>query len=171
LLLGIFLILFVQFTLAIALLALAYHFVSKQRIRLTLFNRRLAVFEGVQEVFTNFLVQNDIAPDDLRRFMSVTAEAPFILGPDIVNHLNEIRSRFIVLVVVGQVPDRANLPASERQKAELAERWLKDHVDNETLQNLFAKEMGLFSSARTLPSRIDLKQSSPAVRNFVNQPS
>lgn len=137
-----------QFVVAGALISLAYYIVSKDKLRLELFSRRLSVFEGIQEILTDYIVREHIGPEELRRYVSVTSEAPFILGQDVVAHLNEIRSRFIVLVVWGQLPDRNNLPASEREKAEMAERWIKDHIDSDTLQKLFVKEMGLFFSRR-----------------------
>lgn len=134
-----------QFVLACGLLSLAYYIVSKDKLRRELFSRQLCVFDGIQEVFTDFIVKGHVEADELRRFVSVTSEAPFILSRDVVEHIHEIRSRLIVLVVWGQVGDRNNLPVSEREKAETAERWLKDHIDADTLQKLFAQDMAIFS--------------------------
>ena len=139
---------FFQFVLAWGLLSLAYYIVSKDKLRLELFSRQLSVFDGIQEIFTDFIVKGHIEADELRRFVSVTSEAPFILSRDVVDHLSEIRSRLIVLVVWGQVHDHANLPVSEREKAEMAERWLKDHIDSDTLQKLFAQDMAIFSTSK-----------------------
>ncbi len=139
---------FFQFVLAWGLLSLAYYIVSKDKLRHELFSRQLCVFDGIQEVFTDFVVKGHVEADELRRFVSVTSEAPFILSREVVEHLNEIRSKLIVLVVWGQVQDRSNLPVSEREKAEAAERWLKDHIDADTLQKLFAQDMAIFSSSK-----------------------
>ena len=139
---------FCQFILACGLLSIAYYLVSRDKLRRDLFSRQLHVFDGVQEIFTDFIIHEHVGANELRRFVSVTSEAPFILGRDVVDHLHEIRSRLIVLAVWSEVQDRDNLPVSERSKPDIAARWLKDHIDSETLQHLFAQDMAFFSSAR-----------------------
>jgi hypothetical protein len=61
--------------------------VARDKLRLDLFDRRLAVFQEVREVI---IAAHDQGEVDLKRYRQSTAEAVFLFGDDVYEYLSEL---------------------------------------------------------------------------------
>ena len=131
----------IQFVLGFGALALACAYSSRCHMRMGLFKRQLSIFEGVQDTFTHFVTHGRIDADSLRFFTSVTAEAPLILGPDIVSLLDEIRSHLLFMAMIEERQQAGDLTSFEQKQLDNAKCRLQRMIDTNALQPLFMKEV------------------------------
>lgn len=88
------------FTPLIAILALyiavQQHSIQRDKLRLDLYEKRLAVFEATMNLLAT--VQSDIVPsrEAIYRFISGTANARFLFGPDMEEYLDTLGSKVMV---------------------------------------------------------------------------
>jgi len=67
---------------------------GRERHKLDLYDRRMAVFDGVNRLVTATMIyENEFPRDELFLFNSAVSQAQFLFGPEIKNWLDEVRQR------------------------------------------------------------------------------
>jgi hypothetical protein len=71
-------------------IAYQQHVTNRRQLRLSLFERRLKVFDSSSELIGTVLGRGKVGNDDLFKFLRETRENEFLFGPDIAAYLHEL---------------------------------------------------------------------------------
>lgn len=99
---------------AVALIGAQNHRLARDRFRLDLFDKRFAVYKGVQRLLTHVLREgsmDDLSP--LWDFRRDTQDAIFLFGADIEKYIDSIDSRALEMHTTGK--RYAALPTGEER--------------------------------------------------------
>jgi hypothetical protein len=119
------------------------HRVARDKLRLDLFDKRLAVFQEVKHAITAAYERNEV---DLLRYKQAVASSAFLFGSDVHAYLGEVLEKLIqVKEYSGNVRLSAAMYPDNAPKEILLVKWLKAQPDRSV--EVFSPYMS-FSKAR-----------------------
>jgi hypothetical protein len=74
----------------VAFIAYRQFILAKERFKLDLFEKRFAIYKGVQSLLSYILEQGNVTLDKIFQFRAETQDAPFLFNDDIPLYLKEI---------------------------------------------------------------------------------
>ena len=98
---------------------------NRKKFRLDLYDRKLKVFEGLTTLLQHIVRQNTATGVQVQQYKMATLEAVFLFNEDIVNYLNEVKSKVHKLQSANKIID-AKLPAEKQTKASSEQSDLLD---------------------------------------------
>jgi hypothetical protein len=74
----------------VAFIAYRQFILSKERFKLDLFEKRFAIYKGVQSLLSYILKEGNVTLKEIGQFQAETQDAPFLFNDDIPIYLKEI---------------------------------------------------------------------------------
>jgi hypothetical protein len=81
----------------VAFIAYRQFILAKERFKLDLFEKRFAIYKGVQSLLSYILDQGNVTLDKIFQFRAETQDAPFLFNDDIPLYLKEIDKNAVEL--------------------------------------------------------------------------
>lgn len=78
---------------------------NRNKFRLVLYDRKLKVFEGLTTLLQHIVRQNTATGEQVQQYKMATIEAIFLFDEDIVNYLNEVKSKVHKLQTVNKITE------------------------------------------------------------------
>jgi len=133
---------------AVVAFGIAYrqHRLERTKLRQTLYERRLAIFNSTVELLSLIMQHGDVQMGQLFKFLAETNQSYFLLGEEIGHYLTELYKKGVDLHSTNQMLHHSILPASE-ERTRLAEesresfRWFGDQFI--VARKKFAKHLAL----------------------------
>jgi hypothetical protein len=133
---------------AVVALGIAYRQYRLEHIKLrqTLYERRLAIFNSAMQLLSHIMQDADIKMEQLFKFLAETNQSYFLLGEEISEYLTELYKKGVDLSTTNQRLHHSNLPGGEErtrlahEKGELL-KWFGDQFT--VARKKFAKHLAL----------------------------
>jgi hypothetical protein len=108
-------------------------YINRDHLRLTLFDRRLKVFEAFRDLLVGFVLEGSVSAEKLSTFILGTSEAEFIFGKEIYKYRREVIDKCVYLRQLQRRLEQENITPDERkklsEKMEIQEKWLSNQED------------------------------------------
>jgi len=133
---------------AVVALGIAYRQYRLEHVKLrqTLYERRLGIFNSAMELLSHIMRDGDIKTGQLFKFLAETTQSYFLLGEEISDYLTELYKKGVDLSTTNQRLHHSNLPVGE-ERTRLAHengellKWFGDQFT--VARKKFAKHLAL----------------------------
>ena len=119
-----------------AYIAWRQHKISQNQFRLALLERRLKVFDSVNDLIRKVVADGKVELSDLQEFWLGTSQRNFLFPPDIGAYLDELSRKASDVYSLKDATD-----AVPRKQWNTAVMWFADQLDRREPRRIFGKDM------------------------------
>lgn len=123
----------------VGFVAYAQFIIARERFKLDLFEKRFAVYKGVQSLLLYIFEQRIVTMDEIIKYRSETQDAPFLFNDDIQIYLDKINKNVLSLLsTTAQLKEEPKGSGRKNLVTKESELLLSLTSELRNLQNIFS---------------------------------